>query len=87
MLKLLSRTMLASALIAAVARFGARSKSRAVPHAPSGPPRAVVVLDPDQIRAAVTVALDAALPGMIEEVSARVLAALAGSGRKAPASE
>lgn len=77
----------ASALIEAVGRFASRSKSRSASHAPSGPPRAVVVLDPDQIRAAVTVALDAALPGMIEEVSARVLAALAGTGRKPPAAE
>jgi CheY-like chemotaxis protein len=44
--------------------------------------RSVVVLDPEQVRAAVTVALDAALPGLVDEISAKVLAALAGSGRK-----
>ena len=78
----------ASALIEAVTRFAARSKKRTgAPHAtgaPSGPPRAVVVLDPDQIRAAVTVALDAAMPGVVDEMSARVIAALAGTGRKPP---
>ena len=37
--------------------------------------------DPDQVRAAITVALDAALPAMIEEISAKVLSALAGTGR------
>jgi CheY-like chemotaxis protein len=45
-------------------------------------PRSVVVLDPEQVRAAVTVALDAALPSLIDEISTKVLAALAGSGRK-----
>jgi hypothetical protein len=39
------------------------------------------VLDPDQVRAAVTVALDAAMPALIEEISAKVLSALAGTGR------
>jgi CheY-like chemotaxis protein len=46
-----------------------------------GPPRSVVVLDPDQVRAAITVALDAAMPAIIEEISAKVLSALAGTGR------
>jgi CheY-like chemotaxis protein len=48
----------------------------------AGPPRSVVVLDPEQVRAAVTVALDAALPALVDEISAKVLAALSGSGRK-----
>ena len=76
-----------SALIEAVARFAPKAKTRSTISTPAGPPRAVVVLDPDQVRAAVTVALDAALPGMIEEVSARVLAALTGTGRKPPSSD
>jgi hypothetical protein len=41
------------------------------------PTRAVVVLDPEQIRAAVTIALDEALEPLIDRVTARVLAALA----------
>jgi CheY-like chemotaxis protein len=41
------------------------------------PTRSVVVLDPDQVRAAVTVALDEALEPLIERVTARVVAALA----------
>jgi CheY-like chemotaxis protein len=45
-------------------------------------PRSVVVLDPEQVRAAVTVALDAALPNMVDEISAKVMEALSGSGRK-----
>jgi hypothetical protein len=40
------------------------------------------VLDPEQVRAAVTVALDAALPNMVDEISAKVMEALSGSGRK-----
>jgi hypothetical protein len=43
----------------------------------------VVVLDPEQVRAAVTVALDASLPGLVDEISEKVLAALSGTGRKA----
>jgi CheY-like chemotaxis protein len=48
----------------------------------AGPPRSVVVLDPERVRAAVTVALDAALPALIDEISAKVLTALTGSGSK-----
>jgi len=38
----------------------------------------VAVIDPEQIRAAVTVALDSALPAMIDHLTAGVIAALAG---------
>jgi hypothetical protein len=40
------------------------------------PTRSVVVLDPDQVRAAVTVALDEALEPLIDRVTQRVIAAL-----------
>jgi CheY-like chemotaxis protein len=36
----------------------------------------VALIDPEQVRAAVTVALDAALPAMIEEITEKVLIAL-----------
>ena len=75
----------ASLLLAAVGRFtGAAKKSP--PGAPQAAraPRSVVVLDPDQVHAAVTVALDAAMPALIDEITAKVLSALAGAGR-APA--
>lgn len=69
----------ASLLLEAIGRFKAAAKK------PNGTAahlaRSVVVLDPDQVRAAITVALDAALPAMIEEISAKVLSALAGTGR------
>jgi CheY-like chemotaxis protein len=48
----------------------------------AGPPRSVIVLDPEQVRAAVTVALDSAMPALVDEISSKVLAALTGSGRK-----
>jgi CheY-like chemotaxis protein len=44
--------------------------------------RSVVVVDPEMVRAAVTVALDSAMPALVDEISAKVLAALTGSGRK-----
>jgi hypothetical protein len=47
---------------------------------PATAPRSVAVLDPEQIRAAVTVALDTAMPALIDTVTERVIAAL--SGRK-----
>ena len=81
----------ASLLLAAVGRFTGASKTtpRAITQGAQTPqgqqtaraPRSVVVLDPDQVRAAVTVALDAAMPALIEEISAKVLSALAGAGR------
>lgn len=41
----------------------------------AGPPK-MVEIDPERVRAAITVALDAALPKMIEEITERVLLAL-----------
>jgi CheY-like chemotaxis protein len=74
----------ASILLAAIGRSGGGTKARSAGAASTaGPPRSVVVLDPEQVRAAVTVALDAALPALVDEISAKVLAALSGSGRKA----
>lgn len=70
----------ASLLLEAVGRFRKTAAKK-----PNGTAtnfaRSVVVLDPEQVRAAITVALDAALPAMIEEISAKVLSALAGTGR------
>jgi CheY-like chemotaxis protein len=42
------------------------------------PVRSVVVVDPEMVRAAVTVALDAAMPALIDELSEKVLTALKG---------
>jgi CheY-like chemotaxis protein len=71
----------ASLLLEAVGRFAGRSKQRsAAAQRPAGPPRAVVVIDPDQVRAAVTVALDAAMPAMIDEITVKVLEAFSMPG-------
>jgi CheY-like chemotaxis protein len=74
----------ATLLLEAVGRFaagGAASVKNAgeggTQRAPSAG-RSVAVIDPEQIRAAVTVALDAAMPSLIDQVSQRVIAALAG---------
>jgi CheY-like chemotaxis protein len=78
----------ASVLLNAIAPFAAKQKQPAangdakVPKPMSaGPVRSVVVIDPEMVRAAVTVALDAAMPSLVDEISARVLAALTGSGK------
>ena len=78
----------ASLLLEAIGRFAVKPKAADTPPPLSNGaslPRSVVVLDPEQVRAAVTVALDGALPVLVEEISAKVLAALAGTGRKAGA--
>jgi CheY-like chemotaxis protein len=90
----------ASLLLGAIGRFsaGARGSNNARRGAANttgnlsvntlshtGPPRSVVVLDPEQVRAAVTVALDAAIPVLIEEITAKVFGALSGTGRGTPA--
>jgi CheY-like chemotaxis protein len=67
-------------LLAAIGRFvspGKRIKGENPPKAPASS-RSVTVIDPEQIRAAVTVALDAALPALIDTVTDRVLSALKG---------
>jgi CheY-like chemotaxis protein len=43
---------------------------------PAPPPPAGPEIDPERVRAAVTIALDAALPAMIQEITERVLIAL-----------
>jgi CheY-like chemotaxis protein len=54
-----------------------RTAPRPVKPASGGrPARGVVVLDPEQVRAAVTLALDAALPGLTDQITEKVLASL-----------
>ncbi|HWE49337.1 MAG TPA: response regulator [Bryobacteraceae bacterium] len=70
-----------SVLLAAIARSAPKAGKSSTPFV-SGRARSVVVIDPEQIRAAVTVALDAAMPGMIDEISEKVIAALLRPGKK-----
>lgn len=70
----------ATVLLQAIAPFAVKRKATAAAKpAAAGPIRSVVVVDPEMVRAAVTVALDAAMPSLVDEISAKVLAAL---GRK-----
>ena len=82
---LLKKPFEASLLLESVGRFVApgRKTRAAEPGAASArpvlsQPRAVTVVDPEQIRAAVTVALDAALPDMIDRITQTVVATLTG---------
>ena len=84
---LLKKPFEASLLLESVGRFVAPGrKTRAAEPAADLPrpvlarPRAVTVVDPEQIRAAVTVALDAALPDMIDRITKMVVASLTGRG-------
>jgi len=52
------------------------SFANSAPKAPPKPGRGVVVLDPDQVRAAVTVALDAAMPALVDQITEKVLVSL-----------
>jgi CheY-like chemotaxis protein len=68
----------ASALLEAVNRLGGKTARAAQAAAANAPMRSVVVIEPEQIRAAITVALDAAMPAMIDQITDRVVAAIAG---------
>jgi CheY-like chemotaxis protein len=76
----------ASMLLDAIGKFSStqtkRSPSPAADRIEAGPPRSLAVIDEEQIRAAVTVALDAAMPAMIDEITTTVLAALTGSNKE-----
>ena len=69
-------------LLEAIGRFitGAKKKSTAARTAAAA--RSVAVIDPEQIRAAVTVALDSAMPAMIDHITAGVINALRGAGSR-----
>jgi CheY-like chemotaxis protein len=78
----------ASLLLASIGRFvsGSRRTAKKADGDEMGPakaaaaPRSVMVLDPEQVRAAVTVALDASMPALVDQITERVVLAL--SGRK-----
>jgi CheY-like chemotaxis protein len=72
----------ASLLLESIGRFVNRSKKQAAPvvRAAPAPVRSVAVIDAEQVRAAVTVALDAAMPGLVDQIADKVVAVL--SGRK-----
>ncbi len=60
----------ASALLESIGRFVSGRKKPVAPGVrTSGVTRSVAVIDPEQVRAAVTVALDAAMPGLIDQIT------------------
>jgi CheY-like chemotaxis protein len=71
----------ASALLETVSRLTGGKPARTPSAAATGAARSVVVVDPDQIRAAITVALDEAMPAMVEQITSRLIAALSGPKR------
>ncbi len=76
---LLKKPFESTILLESIGRFVSGSKARKPAGAvAAGPPRSVAVIDPEHVRAAVTVALDASLPGLIDQIAGRVIEALAG---------
>jgi CheY-like chemotaxis protein len=73
----------ASILLSAIGKFVAPSKKKSqdVGQQARGGivQRSVAVIDPEQVRAAVTIALDAAMPSMIDQITERVVTALTGA--------
>ena len=66
-------------LLESISRFSlSGGKKTAPPRTSAAVPRAVTVVDPEQVRAAVTVALDSAMRSLIDEVTSKVVAALSG---------
>ncbi|MBV9745728.1 MAG: response regulator [Acidobacteriia bacterium] len=70
---------LAEAVAAERSKAGAKSAPAAstlVPDLPNSSAPFVAILDPEQVRAAVTIALDAAMANMVDEITRRVVTAL-----------
>jgi CheY-like chemotaxis protein len=66
------------------AQSPAAELGRPAPSAPAAP--FVAVIDSEQVRAAITVALDASMGAMVEEIASRVIAVLSGKADPAAAS-
>ena len=66
----------ATALIESAAKAAARPAQASAPRAAASPLRTVVVVDPEQVRAAVTVALDQSWAALVEQITEKVLEAL-----------
>lgn len=71
----------ASVLLESIGRFVTGRKKHAPPviRTPAASPRSVAVIDPEQVRAAVTLALDAAMPQLVDQITEKVVAVLSGS--------
>ena len=71
----------ASVLLESIGRFVNGRKKQTAPGVKSAvtPSRSVAVIDAEQVRAAVTVALDGAMGGLVDQITAKVVAVLSGS--------
>lgn len=68
----------ASILLESIGRFVTAARKQTAPVVRSASPvRRVALIDAEQVRAAVTVALDSAMPGLIDQITERVVAVLA----------
>ena len=78
----------ASVLLESIGRFVSGRRKSAAPvlrSMPAPTPRSVAVVDPEQVRAAVTVALDSAMSGLVDQITEKVVAVLSGKpSAKAP---
>lgn len=70
----------ASLLLESIGRFvgGRRKQAAPVARSVAMPARSVAVIDAEQVRAAVTVALDTAMPGLVDQIADKVVAVLTG---------
>ena len=82
--RFLKKPFEATALIECAALAAARPVTAAsTPRVAASPLRTVIVVDPEQVRAAVTVALDQSWPVLVDQITERVLEAL--SAKRTPA--
>jgi CheY-like chemotaxis protein len=70
----------ASLLLESIGRFvnGRRKQTAPIVRSSAAQARSVAVIDPEQVRAAVTVALDSAMPGLVDQITDKVIAVLSG---------
>lgn len=79
---LLKKPFESTILLDAIGRFITGKRNKPAASRPATATRSVAVIDPEQIRAAVTVALDSAMPAMIDHITAGVISALRGAGSR-----
>ena len=72
--------LLVSVLLESIGRFvsGRKKQSAPVVRSMPAPARSVAVIDPEQVRAAVTVALDSAMSGLVDQITEKVIAVHSG---------
>jgi len=69
----------ASVLLESIGRFVTGGRKPSAPVSRPSAQRTLAVVDIEQVRAAITVALDSAMPGLVNQIADKVVAALAGT--------